>query len=399
MTAPPLNDTVTAQAAQWLAVMLEGSERRIEFLGWLAESPRHVEEFLEVANDAQEIMDLTPERRARIADLAPDTDFGIDGNVVPLRGAIHRIERAFGIDRDERMAAHPSPEDEGSVASTTGYRGPRASSRMVASFAALLVVLAGLAAWLNSPWSWTTYTTRIGEQRTIELTDGSIVHLNTDSRIAVRMLAGSRVVDLRRGEALFDVRHDAKRPFLVEAANTVVQAIGTRFDVYSRGDGGARVAVIEGLVQVSAASTASSTSEASPPLAPTVAGGDKAARGEASLTGVRQLFLAAGEMAEIKEGRVYPKHAVDVVKAVAWRERRLIFEEETLQSISAEFNRYNRAPQVRIEDDIAKSARFSGTFNADAPEALLQALDGDPSVVAAWVDGDIVVRRRERARP
>ncbi len=94
-----------------------------------------------------------------------------------------------------------------------------------------------------------TFDTRVGERRVIVLEDESRVTLNTDTRIAVAFDKKDRVIRLERGEALFNVAHDAGRPFFVRADGGEVRAIGTRFMV--RRDG-ARLAVtlLEGKVAV-----------------------------------------------------------------------------------------------------------------------------------------------------
>ncbi|MCP6755955.1 FecR domain-containing protein, partial [Klebsiella pneumoniae] len=78
---------------------------------------------------------------------------------------------------------------------------------------------------------WRTYTTARGELRSVELADGSVVHINTQSRIDVNLSPRAREVRLVGGEALFKVQRDTTRPFLVYSGNAVIQAIGTQFNV------------------------------------------------------------------------------------------------------------------------------------------------------------------------
>ena len=75
------------------------------------------------------------------------------------------------------------------------------------------------------------YVTQIGEQQTIVLPDQSQILLNTDSRVAVSYQADRRLLTLHKGEAHFDVAHDAKRPFDVYAGGGRVNAVGTAFTV------------------------------------------------------------------------------------------------------------------------------------------------------------------------
>jgi transmembrane sensor len=61
----------------------------------------------------------------------------------------------------------------------------------------------------------------------------------------------------------------------------------------------------------------------------------------------------------------------DVSDVVAWRERRLVFREQTLERIVAEFNRYN-SRQMRLEGGGVASRVFTGVFDADDADSLAQ---------------------------
>jgi transmembrane sensor len=93
------------------------------------------------------------------------------------------------------------------------------------------------------------YATTFGEQRSITLDDGSVVDINSHSKIRVRYSATERDVELLEGQALFRVAKNASRPFWVSSATTRVRAVGTEFDVYKRRSGTV-VSVIEGRVAV-----------------------------------------------------------------------------------------------------------------------------------------------------
>ena len=89
----------------------------------------------------------------------------------------------------------------------------------------------------------------VGEQKTVRLTDGSVLQLNTRSQARVAYTDGVREIELK-GEALFTVAKDMHRPFLVRTHDATVRALGTRFNVYEQGTA-TRVAVLEGRVRVS----------------------------------------------------------------------------------------------------------------------------------------------------
>src|SRR5690606_27625801 len=104
--------------------------------------------------------------------------------------------------------------------------------------------------WLDRPVFTNTYGSDLGERRQISLPDGSLLDLNTGSRVAVSLHRHRRIVTLEAGEVLFTVAADADRPFLVEAGHAHVRVTGTQFNV-RRDPGQVTVAVTEGSVQVS----------------------------------------------------------------------------------------------------------------------------------------------------
>ncbi len=106
----------------------------------------------------------------------------------------------------------------------------------LAAAAAMIVVVCG-AVWILARWRALGAADRLtvtahGEQGVRQLPDGSVLHLNTDSEVTVRYSHGERLVELERGEALFQVAHDDQRRFRVAAGEAGVLAVGTRFDVY-----------------------------------------------------------------------------------------------------------------------------------------------------------------------
>jgi transmembrane sensor len=391
---------VTQEAARWFGEMLDGNGRRKAFFSWLEESPRHVEELLFIMADAQDVAQLTPEQRARIDELSRElgTDAPEHSKVVPVSPvAFHSAvpqpevteQHPKQRDRDDRNAVEledvAARTDTLRVQHTRGQRTAPHGALLAGAAAALLAVV-GVWFW-TGPGAWKTYTTKVGEQRALNLADGSIVHLNTNSVIEVRLADTSRSVRLVRGEALFSVEHDASRPFLVYTTNAVIQAIGTRFVVHQQ-TGKTRVAVIEGLVQVSEGTT-QGTANPDAGIQPVPAPNG------ATLSYVR--FLSAGETAEVAGGVSEPK-AVDPERATAWRHRRLVFEEDSLADIANEFNRYNATIKIRVEGDAANDL-FSGTFDADDPEAMMQALQGDPTLRVDRRGQEIVIRRRHGGAP
>jgi transmembrane sensor len=185
----------------------------------------------------------------------------------------------------------------------------------------------------------------VGGFSRIVLEDGSVIDLNTNSDVRVRLQAERREVKLLRGEGRFQVAHDSHRPFVVTAADASVRAVGTAFSVRLREASQVDVLVAEGAVAV-----ASSTIPHAPPV-------------------------TAGEAAVLQPNRMSVRHMEPEVMQshLAWTSGRLQFRGETLAEAVAEFNRYNRR-QIRLADDSLARLRVGGTFNATDPESFAAAL-------------------------
>jgi transmembrane sensor len=255
--------------------------------------------------------------------------------------ALGRLDESFWPDVSQHVAEAGktvvSLRDR--IAAPTLTRPPR-RKLWLAACAAVLVCAVGV--WgFHELLGWREYETAVGEQRTLMLDDGSLAYLNTRSHINVRFSSEVREVQLAGGEALFDVEHDPARPFLVRTNDAVIRAVGTQFNVYRR-TSGTVVSVVEGVVEVS--------------------------------TRQGSLRFSAGEEARIAHGGVKRAQKIDVTRTAVWRQRRLVFDLDPLEEVAAEFNRYNRAPTIRIEGEAARIRRFSGVFDVDDPASLTKLL-------------------------
>lgn len=218
-------------------------------------------------------------------------------------------------------------------------------SAMAASF---VVALLGAVWAYQQHVSWQHYETRIGGFSRIVLDDGSVIDLNTDSELRVRLRGDRREVHLLRGEGRFQVAHDAQRPFTVAAAGAAVRAVGTAFTVRLRDGEQVDVLVAEGKVVAS-----------SPP------------RSEAP----HSSFVAAGEAAVLLPDHVSVQRVEPQVLArrLAWTSGRLEFRGETLGEAVEEFNRYNRR-HIRLSAASLGALRVGGSFGATDPESFAGAL-------------------------
>ena len=205
----------------------------------------------------------------------------------------------------------------------------------------LIVVLAGtMLDGLQRP-SAREYASAVGENRDLDLPDGTRVALGGKSAIVARYAEDLRKIELRDGEAFFTVTHEP-RPFEVAAGPVVIRDLGTAFNVRRTGDHVA-VAVTEGRVRVT------------PP------GGQDALEAAA---GQQVLYDPAAGL------RIGP---IALDDATAWRGRRLEFVNEPLSVVIANINRYSRRP-VQIADARVGELTFTGTVRVDAIDRWVEAL-------------------------
>ncbi len=229
-----------------------------------------------------------------------------------------------------------------------------------------VVLIGGAGLWsLTRP---ATYQTATGEQRTVRLSDGSQLTLDTASRISVRITGSDRIVTLTDGQAYFDVARDPSRPFVVRAGDTSVTATGTRFDV-RRVDGGARVVLVEGRVIVRKTESAD--------------------RSWALRPGQQIFTHAPTPVVE----------TTDAAGATSWTSGRLTFHQTRLGDAIAEINRYSDHPIVLRAPAMADIA-VNGVFDSDDQDGFLAALVDLYGVSAARQnDGTIVITGRSAAMP
>lgn len=203
---------------------------------------------------------------------------------------------------------------------------------MLAVAAVLLVLLGGgyWFMWLPSSSSPVTYATQLGERRTETLSDGTRVVLNTGTALQVRYGRKRREVDLQRGEAQFEVAHDAARPFVVAAGEARVTALGTRFQV-RRDPQQTAVTLLEGKVQVA--------------------------------QGVEQRVLRPNEQARLSAASAMRVHTIDPALVDGWLDGWLRFRGVRLDAIVDEANRY-ASRKLRLGDPALGVLEMSGNFHA-----------------------------------
>ncbi len=297
------DELIEARASRWLAARDAGdatAEEALEFTRWLEADIRHRVAYLR--------LEAGWKRADRLRDVRP-----LDRDVDPDLLGPPKVRRPW-------VAA------------------------LAAGF--VLAMLGGTWAW-QQHFSWQRYETRVGGFSRIVLEDGSVIDLNTNSDVRVRLRDERREVRLVRGEGRFQVAHDKQRPFTVAAAGTAVRAVGTAFTVRLRdSERQVDVLVSEGRVAVAPANVSEATPE-----------------------------LAAGEAAVVLPDRVSVSRVEPqaLARRLAWTSGRLEFRGETLGEAVEEFNRYNRR-QIRLSAGTLGDLRVGGSFSATDPESFADAL-------------------------
>lgn len=206
-------------------------------------------------------------------------------------------------------------------------------------------------------------TTAVGEFRKVPLADRSLASLNSGSHVEINMMPHLRRVVLREGEAWFEVAKNPEAPFVVEAGNIRVRAVGTAFSVRRR-DNGADVLVTEGVVE---------------------AWSDGGTAERRQITAGEEAFVA--DDAHVIKVSGTPE---EVERKLAWREGNIILDNDTLADAVAEFNRYN-AQKIVIADPHLNTARFVGQYRIDQPEQFADSVHSLLNVPTATDARGIVI--------
>jgi transmembrane sensor len=356
-----LNTQIYEEAAEWFVDFREGdvdAAGRRRFAQWLRTSPEHMRAYLELAAIYNEGPGLDPEHRWDAAEVTGT-------NVVTLDGV---------------------PTEPILVASPVA----RTPLRFYYAIAASFVVAIALVTWVYSQRG--LYTTEVGEQRSITLSDGTNVELNAKTRLRVMFSDHARVVRLIEGQALFQVTKDPSRPFIVESEDTRVRAVGTAFDVYRRPTG-TTVTVVEGRVAVTSSSPMP-TSRADAGAASNATTGSASATSHAIEARAGEFLLAAGEQAVVTPGATLRPEKPDIAAATAWTQRRLVFAATALSQVAEEFNRYNPR-RLTIEGPELQTLQITGIFSSTDPDALVRFLKVRSDIVVTESADEILVTRRQ----
>jgi transmembrane sensor len=277
-----------------------------------------------------------------------------EGALVQARAAWKLINDQIGLARREEPAEFEFPAEAGGL------------TRRRALWAGGAAIAASLIGGLVFTWSGRSYETTTGEIRRMPLADGSIVALNTETKLAVMLGERARVVRIDRGEAFFQVAKDRTRPFTAEAGKIRVRAVGTAFSV-RLWENGADVLVSEGVVEAWTYGA------------------------EGNL-----IRISAGHQAFIANDAGTLQNAGDpaaIDRALAWRSGQIDLAGDPLSHAVAEFNRYNMRKIVLTDESIGVEPLY-GIFRTDDPKGFAEAIhQGFGASIDYSVAGEIRIGR------
>jgi transmembrane sensor len=341
---PRISAELRAEAIEWLITFSDGAvdaTARERFNDWLRTSPEHIGTYLRVAAFWQDADRIEARERRDIEALVRQAV--TESNVHPLGIT------GVSIGRPQTRRRFPS--------------------RVLAAAAILFAIAVVATVWHHASQA-PTYVTQVGELRTITLKDGSIVTLNADSRMQVSLTRTLRRIDLTQGQALFRVKKDSARPFIVQSSNTRITAVGTQFDV-NRKSSGTVVTVLEGRVSIAGPSPGK-------PVPPAV--------------GAAPLFVSAGEQAVVTRAQVLKQQTANAVSTAAWTTGLLVFDSEPLSEVARAFNRQN-VKQLIVEDPQLQGLKISGVFPSTQAGRIVEFLRQRFGVHVIETDTEIRIQK------
>jgi transmembrane sensor len=328
------------EASQWLLRMQaprRTDEELNEWLRWIDADPENFAEFDRLQRDWKDLDALKGDERP----LAVEQESAL-------------------VEQEESHLAYRR-----SIRRFTARRGAWAVAAAVVAFAVVVAVVQYPRVPSAAPVPQLAATLT---NRAATLPDGSKMILGVQSRVNMNFNGPKRQLDLSSGEAYFKVRHEKARPFVVQAGEVSVTAIGTAFDV-RREHERVTITVEEGTVEVSSRA------------------GDKRPVTWRAEAGYQLIYSTRDRTASLA--------SVDPAAELAWRDGELAYVREPLGSVVENLNRYSRR-RIVIEDPDVAALPFTGTAFASSVDDWLAGVEqAYPIAVTRTDSGDIILRTRK----
>lgn len=326
-------EAITAMAHQWRARLSDSTltpAERQAFEEWMASDSRHRAAYEKAQNFWGALADVSY----------------VDVHDKPI--AEERIIARLGVlvDRGRDLLVRPSLAFGTAAASLAGI-------------IVLTLLVSGMLPTTPDGPTTQTFMTGTSEVREITLSDGTQVTLGASSQIRVQMGDESRRVELRSGDAYFDVAKVPAWPFVVSAQPAEISVLGTAFEVQTD-SGGIQVAVEEGRVGVVPSADLQSSNRISP--------------SETS----PHLTAAAVELEPGQTVRVTVDDGLSDVASIdkaslgAWRFGQLVYVRASLSEVVQDANRYSDRLYIAAGD--VRDLKLSGTFNSSDIDGMMRTI-------------------------
>lgn len=344
---------VTAEACAWIAQLETGELTAADldaFREWMRRSPRHAVEIKRLAAISKDLNVLT------------------------------EMTEPLG-----KAAAHYKPIVQ------QDHPQPMFTARRIVALAVAASVIFSVIFFLPqtgiTPDEPMLITTSIGDYQEVELSDGTIVKLNTDSQIEVAYDNKKRKVRLLEGEAFFEVVHDSAWPFYVYAGENYVRVVGTAFVVRLLENDFA-VTVMKGRVEVAETTM----------LADDTKWGLSSQKKEnpidTRIAHLQPITLEAGQSIVISAMQevnpIVTLSERDLQRALSWQEGLHDFSSTPLEEVVREMSRYSPL-EIEIADQALRNLEFGGIFRTGETQPLFDALQASFGIDVEYV-GDNKVR-------
>lgn len=342
--------SIESQADYWVARLAAESvstDERMQFALWLQQSEQHQAAY-------EEAMILLQEMEQACNVYYGESSSAGDSVAQSLEQDIEQLLLESG-QHQPLVEESPYAEEEitvsiktvfphNSPSNTATY--PSSLYQRSAFYAIACSVLLAIGLFLLPSWSHLTadYSTGFAETQQIELEDGSLVTLNSNSALSVEFTSEVRQVSLLTGEAFFQVSSNADRPYVVRTANGQTRVLGTEFNVNTR-DQSTRVDVFEGVVEVESGS------------------GQQQTLTKGEYRRFDQAFQPDDENARLQQRRIQD-----------WLQGVLVVQNESLEHVLEQLND-NYSGHLLVLDEVLLQKKLNGVFSLQDRDLALQVLE------------------------
>jgi len=197
----------------------------------------------------------------------------------------------------------------------------------------------------TQPVEYETIEALAGVKSSISLPDGTIVTLNSQSKVTYEKPFDGEVREIALvGEAYFDVAKDTLRPFIVKTGPVSTLALGTEFNIQAYPEYPISISLIEGSVLVS----------------------------NEEVVGLSEKLIPGEGILASLDNTVWQKDRFDLEATLAWMHKTLIFKntsfKETIHSLEKWYG-----VEFKITGNMPEDVYITGKFK---DESLKNILDG-----------------------